>query len=337
MKKPKKYNKISILGAGLWGSALANHISRDGAEVALWEFFPELAVKLQKTRRHPNMPKFKLNPSIRVVSDLKAAVSDVEFVFIVVPSTHVRGTARTARPFLEAAAHRPVLVNASKGVEPESLRTMGEVILEELPFLAGRVFTLSGPSFAREVARGVPTKLVLAGRPGAHRAAAHRILDGGAIRLEHSSDRIGVELGGSLKNVLAIGCGILDGLKAGDNTKAALMTQGIAEMGELIERLGGRRETIYGLSGIGDLILTGSSPESRNWTLGQKLGRGKSLRKALAEIPTVVEGIESSTSTHTLIKASHVKAPLIEAIWRVVHRQSQPEIVIGALGFDSDA
>lgn len=335
MKKAKKYNRIAVFGAGLWGSALANHVSRDGAPVLLWEYFPALAEKLQKTRRHPNIPKFQFNPSIRVVSDMKEAVKDVDTVLIVLPSSHVRKTARQIRPILEGAARRPVVINASKGVEPESLRTMGEVLLEEMPFIAGKIYTLSGPSFAREVARGVPTKLVLAGPKGTHAAAAIRLLNGGAIRIEYSRDRIGVELGGSLKNVLAIGCGMLDGLKAGDNTRAALMTQGIAEMGYLISGLGGRRETIYGLAGIGDLILTGSSPESRNYTLGQKLGKGKGLQKALSEISTVVEGVESSMSTHTLIKASHLKAPLIEAIWRVIYRDARPESIIDALGFDS--
>lgn len=320
----------------MWGAALANHMARDGKSVILWEFFPKPAARLQKTRRHPHLPKFRLSPSVKVLSDLEAAARDADFVFVVLPSTHVRSTARRVGTILESSEKRPVLVNASKGVEPESLRTMGEVLLEELPSFAGRIYTLSGPSFACEVADSVPTKLVLAGRPGSDWSAAFRLLNGGAIRLERSRDRIGVELGGSLKNVLAIGCGILSGLKAGENTKAALMTQGIAEMGGLIERLGGRRETIYGLSGIGDLILTGSSAESRNFTLGQKLGRGKSVAEALSEIPTVVEGVVSSTSAHTLIKASRMKAPLIEAIWRVVHRGAEPGTVVGALGFSQD-
>ena len=318
----------------MWGAALANHISRTGRRLWLWEYFPKVAQRLEKTRRHSHLKNFKLGPSVRVTSNLTEAVTNVDFLFVVLPSTHVRRTARLIGPLLDQNKRRPVVINASKGVEPESLRTMGEVLLEEMAFLAGRVYTLSGPSFAREVAGGVATKLVLAGRPGRAATAAAELVDGGAIRIEVSEDRIGVELGGSLKNVLAIGGGILDGLKAGENTRAAMMTQGIAEMGSLIERLGGRRETIYGLAGIGDLILTGSSPESRNFTLGQKLGKGKKLKSALEEISTVVEGIESASSAHTLITTSRVKAPLLSAIWRIVHRGAKPEAVIESLGFD---
>jgi glycerol-3-phosphate dehydrogenase len=335
LKKFRKSHKICVLGGGMWGTALADHTARLGSSVALWEFFPQAAGKLQKSRRHPFIPKFRLHPRIRVTADLQEALQGVKFLMVVLPSSHVRRTARMLRPFLEQARMRPILINASKGVEPESLRTMGEAILEELPFLAGRVYTLSGPSFAREVIRQVPTKLVLAGQKGPRAKAVEKILHGGSIRIEHSTDRIGVELGGSLKNVLAIGCGIAEGLGDAANTQAALMTQGIAEMGLLIERLGGRRETIYGLAGLGDLIATGSSNESRNRTFGRKLGEGKKTKKAVSEIPTVVEGIESSRSAHTLVRSSGVKAPLLEAIWRVVHKNAPPTKVIDALGFGS--
>jgi glycerol-3-phosphate dehydrogenase (NAD(P)+) len=323
-----------VLGAGLWGTALADQLARKGACVWLWEFFPELVRRLQRTRRHPHIPNYRLPSSLSVTGDLAAAVRKSDAVIFAVPSIHVRKTARAVRPLLEAAPSIPLLINASKGVEHESLRTMGEVILEEMPFAAGSVYTLSGPSFALEVLHGVPTKLVLAGPAGPQAAAAAHLIDGETLKIDLSTDRVGVELGGSLKNVLAIGCGILDGLKAGANTKAALMTQGIGEMGLMIERLGGQRGTIYGLSGIGDLILTGSSPQSRNWTLGQKLGQGRKLAAALREIPTVAEGVESAQSTHTLIQTSRLHAPLLEAIWRVVHRGAKPAVVVEALGFE---
>lgn len=279
------------------------------------------------------MPGFRLAQMIQVESDLAKAVSGSELVLMVVPSAFVRRTARALGPVLENARPYPTLVNASKGVEPGSLRTMGEAILEEIPFLGGRLYTLSGPSFAKEVAAGIPTKLVLAGPPGRRAAATVRALAGGTIGIETSSDRIGVELGGSLKNVLAIGCGILDGLGAGANTKAAFIVEGMREMGFLIERLGGKRETIYGLAGLGDMIATGSSTQSRNRTLGEKLGAGKTLAKALGEIATVAEGVESAESAHTLARAGRMKCPLIEAVWRVVHRGAAPRTVIKAMGF----
>ncbi|HVE12755.1 MAG TPA: NAD(P)H-dependent glycerol-3-phosphate dehydrogenase [Elusimicrobiota bacterium] len=331
MSSRRKEAGVTVLGGGLWGTALANHLARTGTPVRLWEFFPELARKLQETRRHPHIPGLTLRPLVRVGSDLEAAVDGATTLLVVLPSSSVRSTARRLRPMLEKARPRPVLINASKGVEPESLRTMGEVLEEELPFLGGRIFTLSGPSFAREVARGVPTKLVLAGT-GATPEALRR-LDRGSLRVQRSPDRIGVELGGSLKNVLAVGCGILDGLNAGANTKAALMTEGIAEMGALIEKLGGRRETIYGLSGLGDLIATGTSSESRNRLLGEKLGAGKGLKRALKEIPTVAEGAESARSAYALARSCGLKAPIIGAIWRVAHKGARPEAIVEALGF----
>jgi len=334
LKNTSKYNRIGVLGAGLWGTALADHLARKGVGVSLWEFSSELVRQLQRTRHHPHIPGFRLPSSVKVSGDIGAAVRRADAVIFAVPSVHVRRTARNIRPLLEESPHLPVLISASKGVEHEGLRTMGEVILEEMPFAAGYVYTLSGPSFALEVLREVPTKLVLAGPAGPQAVSAARLLDGGGVKIVLSTDRVGVELGGSLKNVLAIGCGILDGLKAGDNTKAALMTEGIAEMGMLIERLGGRRDTIYGLSGIGDLILTGSSPQSRNWTLGSKLGQGKRLETALREISTVTEGVESAQSVHTLIQISRLKAPLLEAIWRVIHRRASPRKVVEALGFE---
>ncbi|MDE2293549.1 MAG: glycerol-3-phosphate dehydrogenase, partial [Elusimicrobia bacterium] len=180
---------------------------------------------------------------------------------------------------------------------------------------------------------GVPTRLALGGPAGPRAASVARALSGGAVRVEPTPDRVGVELGGSLKNVLAIGCGILDGLGAGANTEAALIVQGMGEMGRLIERLGGRRETIYGLAGLGDMIATGSSAQSRNRTLGHKLGQGKSLAQALKEIPTVAEGVESARSAHTLARAGRVPCPLVEAVWRVVHRGAPPRTVLKAIGF----
>lgn len=319
-----------MLGGGLWGTVLAQQLALKGRRVQLWEFFPELAAGLERTRRHPHIPGFRLAPSIRVTSDLGQAILDCDPLVFVLPSNHVRRTAARLNTLL---SHRPRLINASKGVEPGTLKTMGEVIEEELPALRGRVYTISGPSFAREVARGVATGLVLAGPKNGSAEELRKLFDGGALRVELSADRKGVELGGSLKNVLAIGAGMLDGLKAGANTKAALIVQGLEEMGRLMKAHGGRADTAYGLSGIGDLIATGTSPESRNRGLGEKLGSGKKLKQAMKEIPTVMEGVEAAQSAYELAKRHRCRAPLIEAIWKVVHRGASPGIVPKALGF----
>lgn len=315
----------------MWGAVLAQRLGGKGRDVWLWEFFPEAAQALQRSRKHPQIPGFKLSAGITATSDMARAVENAGIVFFVLPSHFVR---RTARAFAQiAGGDRPFLVNASKGVEPQTLQTMGEVIASEMPKTAKGLCTLSGPSFAREVAQGVPTKMVLAGPASPAEERVRRLLSGGSLQVQWSKDRKGVELGGSLKNVLAIGCGILDGVRAGSNTKAALMIQGMGEMGKLIVRCGGKPDTIYGLAGLGDLIATGTSMDSRNRALGEKMGKGKTLKKALGEIPTVVEGIEASQSARALCRRMKVKAPLIEAIWKVLHRGGSPRLIVESLGF----
>lgn len=333
----KKRAKIAVLGGGLWGTVLAQHVSRPGRRVRLWEFFAKAAEGLRSSRRHPHIPGFRLDPRVEVTSDLALAVKGADVLLFVLPSSHLRATAARVREALGSA--RPSVVNASKGIEPGTLLTMGEVLSAELPRLASRVRTLSGPSFAREVARGVPTRMVLAGPGGPEAEALRRLLEGGALRVELSSDRKGVELGGSLKNVLAIGAGILDGLAsskaapAGANTKAALFIQGLAEMGGLVRAAGGRAETVYGLAGLGDLIATGTSPESRNRAFGEKLGRGVKPRAAAAQIATVVEGVEASASARALARRTRAACPLVETISGIVRGGRPPRTLIRALGF----
>jgi glycerol-3-phosphate dehydrogenase (NAD(P)+) len=327
----RKSNKIAVLGGGLWGTVLAQHLSsQKGIRVWLWEFFADAAESLARSRRHPHIPGFRLDDGVRVTSDLGAAAASCDVLVVVLPSSFVRRTAKAAAPFLSGKPF--VVVNASKGVEPGTLMTMGEILEEELP-KAKAVYTLSGPSFAREVAKGVPTKMLLAGPAGAAVKSLEKLFDGGPLRVAWTKDRKGVELGGSLKNVLAIGAGILDGLEAGANTKAALITQGMGEMGQLIRASGGRAETVFGLSGLGDLIATGTSGESRNRGFGEKLGRGTKPARAQKEIPTVVEGVEAADSARALLRRSRVKAPLLEAIWSVVHESRPARQVLRALGF----
>lgn len=316
----------------MWGSALAQNLSGKGQEIWLWEFFPEAARALQLSRKHPQMPGFTLSREITATSDLTKTVENAGVVFFVLPSHFV---GRTAKAFSKIVkGNKPFLVNASKGIEPRTLRTMGEVIAAEMPQIAKRLCTLSGPSFAREVAQGVPTKMILAGPASPEAERIRRLLSGGSLQVEWSRDRKGVELGGSLKNVLAIGCGILDGVRAGSNTKAALMIQGMAEMGKLIVRCGGKPGTIYGLAGLGDLIATGTSVHSRNRALGEKMGTGKTLKKALGEIPTVVEGLQAAQSARALCLRMKVKAPLISAIWQVLYREASPRLIVRSLGFN---
>jgi glycerol-3-phosphate dehydrogenase (NAD(P)+) len=322
--------KVTVLGGGMWGCVLSQQLANKRAKVTLWEFIPEIAASLGKTRRHAQIPGFRLDGSIKVTNDVAVAVKDADVLLFVLPSRALAATAKKIRELdLPKTA---VAVNASKGVEPHTFATMGDIIAREIPSLRGKVWTLSGPSFAREVARGVPTGLMLGGPSGPRAKALVSLFNGGALNVTHWPDRHGVELGGSLKNAIAIGAGILDGLGAGANTKAALLVQGLAEMARLIHARGGHSNTIYGLAGLGDLIATGTSSESRNRGFGEKLGKGLSPKRALAQIPTIVEGVEASAAAHELCLRNKVKAPLLDAIWRAT-RGAPAKGVLTALGF----
>jgi len=322
--------KVTVLGGGMWGCVLAQHLANKNSKVTIWEFVPQLAESLKKTRRHAQIPGFRLDGAIKVTNDVAVGVKDADVLLFVLPSRALAATAKNIQGLnLKRTA---VAVNASKGVEPRTLATMGDILERELPSLRGKVWTLTGPSFAREVARGVPTKLLLGGPTKPITKTLVALFHGGALNVSHWPDRLGVELGGSLKNAIAIGAGILDGLGTGANTKAALLVQGLSEMSRLIRARGGRADTIYGLAGLGDLIATGTSSESRNRGFGEKLGKGLSPKRALAQIPTVVEGIEAAASARELCARLKVKAPLLEAIWRAT-RGAPAKGVLKALGF----
>jgi glycerol-3-phosphate dehydrogenase (NAD(P)+) len=315
----------------MWGVVLAQHLAERGARVRLWEYVPEVAAALGRTRRHQLIPGFVLHDSIQVNSDLAASAAEAEILVFVLPS---KAMASTARALHEKARLAPgaIAVNASKGVEPGTFATMGDIVAREIPALRGKVWTLSGPSFAREVARGVHTGLMLGGPLGAKSRLLAGLFHGGKIAVTPWPDRVGVELGGSLKNVIAVGAGILDGLGAGANTKAALLVRGLEEMSRLIRASGGRADTVYGLAGLGDLIATGTSNESRNRAYGEKLGKGIPPARAQSEIPTVVEGVEAAISARALCRKRKVDAPLIEAIYGATHG-APARRVLGALGF----
>ncbi len=328
---PRKARDICVLGGGMWGVVLAHRLAENGESVRLWEFVPHLAESLHKTRRHAHIPDFHLHASIPASHDLAACVDGAEILLFVLPSRAMAAAARAIRASGRLSP-RAVAVNASKGVEPGTFATMGDVVAREIPALRGKVWTLTGPSFAREAARGVPTGLMLGGPSGAKAKELAGIFSGGPLSVTPWPDRVGVELGGSLKNVIAVGAGILDGLGAGANTKAALLVAGLAEMARLIRACGGRADTVYGLSGLGDLIATGTSSESRNRAFGEKLGRGIAPARALAEIPTIVEGVEAALSARALCRRHKVKAPLIEAIFGAT-RGKPARRVLTALGF----
>jgi len=324
--------RVTVLGGGLWGAVLAQHVSRRGDRVVVWEFVADVARRLQRERTHANIPGLRLRAGVRATNILAEALEGTEVLLVVLPSHHLRATAGRCRPLLKRGTLKAV-VTASKGLERRTLRTMAEILEEELGGLGAPVYAVSGPSFAREVARGVPTKLVLAGEGRLPPPGLKRLFDGGPVRLALSRDRRGVELGGALKNVMAIACGLADGLQLGANTKAAVLTEAMAEMERIVTGAGGDASTVRGLSGLGDLVLTGTSSQSRNRTLGEHLGGGEGLAQALKAVHTVAEGAESAEGAVQLARAVKVRAPLAEAVRAILAGKKPPKALLTAAGF----
>lgn len=303
------YN-VSILGAGTWGTALAILLAGNGRKVTIWTKIEKEARMLEENRNNiKNLPGAQLPDNVRITLDLEEACKDKDVIVMAVASPYIRSTAKLASPYIQK---RQIIVNVSKGIEDGTLHTLSEVLKEEIP--QADITVLSGPSHAEEVSRGVPTTIVVG---AATMETAHLIQDvfmTDLFRVYTSPDIIGIELGGSLKNVIALAAGIVDGLGFGDNTKAALMTRGMAEISRLGMKMGGKMETFAGLSGFGDLFVTCTSKHSRNWNAGNLMGQGKTMEEATKIVGQVVEGINSAKAALTLAQANEVEMPIVEQI-----------------------
>lgn len=306
-------SKIGVIGSGTWGTALAVLLTGNGHEVELWSAVPAEVEALTATRRHPNLGDTPIPEKIRVTGDLEQAMKDKELLVLSVPSVYVRETAHRMAPFLKEGQ---VITNVAKGIEDTTLKNLSEIIEEELP--VARVTVLSGPSHAEEVSRGLPTTCVA----GAHRRQDAELVQNlfmsPVFRVYTSPDMLGIELGGALKNVIALAAGIADGLGCGDNTKAALITRGIAEITRLGTAMGGSPETFSGLTGIGDLIVTCASMHSRNRRAGILIGKGYTMDEAMKEVKMVVEGVYSARAARALSKKYQVSMPIVEQVNEVL-------------------
>lgn len=306
-------SKIGVIGSGTWGTALAVLLTGNGHEVELWSAVPAEVEALTATRRHLNLGDTPIPEKIRVTGDLEQAMKDKELLVLSVPSVYVRETAHRMAPFLKEGQ---VITNVAKGIEDTTLKNLSEIIEEELP--AARVTVLSGPSHAEEVSRGLPTTCVA----GAHRRQDAELVQNlfmsPVFRVYTSPDMLGIELGGALKNVIALAAGIADGLGCGDNTKAALITRGIAEITRLGTAMGGSPETFSGLTGIGDLIVTCASMHSRNRRAGILIGKGYTMDEAMKEVKMVVEGVYSARAARALSKKYQVSMPIVEQVNEVL-------------------
>jgi glycerol-3-phosphate dehydrogenase (NAD(P)+) len=308
--------RLAIIGAGTWGTALALAGHRAGSDITIWARDPAIAAAINQRHENPvYLPGIALDPVIRSTSDLSETVSDAEAALLVVPAQFLREVLTALVPHLPEAL--PLLLCA-KGIETVSLKTMAELTDEICP---GRPLAiLSGPSFAAEVARDLPTAVVIASRDPNIVRHLTEALGSARFRPYLSEDPVGVELGGAIKNVLAIACGIVDGRRLGDNARAALITRGLAEMTRLGVAKGARAETFAGLSGLGDLVLTCSGAQSRNHALGLALGQGVSLKTAIAGRRSVIEGIATAASVSALAAQLGVEMPIAEAVAAVLHR-----------------
>lgn len=298
--------RIAILGAGSWGTALAIHCGRVGHEVRLWGRDASLMASIASTRRNVRyLPDAPIGEPVAVTSSLEVALAGAPIVIAAVPSHGMRHVLGEARPFL---ARDAIVVSATKGLEQGSLERMSQVVADVLP--AHPVAVLSGPSFAAEVARGLPTAIVVASIDASATTRVQESLKGPAFRLYGSDDVAGVEFGGALKNVIAIAAGVVEGLGIGHNAMAALITRGLVEMSRLACAEGSRRETLAGLSGLGDLVLTCTGDLSRNRHVGIELGRGRALPDILAETRMVAEGVRTTGAALALGTRHGVELPL---------------------------
>ena len=319
--------KVSIMGAGSWGLGLAMLLNNNGHDVKVWSVFPEEIKTLSLEREHKKcLPGVKIPESIEFTADTKYAVEDAEVIVLAVASPYTRSTAKLLAPFVEEGQY---IVNVGKGIEEDTLMTLCQVVEDEIP--AATVAVLSGPSHAEEVGRLIPTTCVIGTHKKKDAQYLQNIFMSDVFRVYTSPDMLGICIGGALKNVIALASGIADGLGYGDNTKAALITRGIAEIARLGIAMGADITTFSGLSGIGDLIVTCASMHSRNRRAGILIGKGYTKDEAMNEVQMVVEGVYAAKSALQLAKKYNVEMPIVEQVNEVLFDNKKPSEAVKEL------
>lgn len=310
---------IGIIGAGSWGIALAVLLHNNGHQITVWSILQDEIDMLNTEREHKDkLPGVKLSEDMVFTTDIKGAIEGKDMLVLAVPSPFIRSTAHSMKKYV---TDEQILVNVAKGIEEKTLMTLSQVIEEEIP--QADVAVLSGPSHAEEVGRGIPTTIVVGAKMKKTAEVIQNTFMNDVFRVYTSPDVLGIELGAALKNVVALAAGIADGLGYGDNTKAALITRGIAEISRLGIAMGGKYETFSGLSGMGDLIVTCASMHSRNRRAGILIGQGRTMEEAMAEVKMVVEGVYSAKAAMGLARKYDVELPIIEQVNEVLF-QNKP-------------
>jgi len=322
---------ITIIGAGSWGTALAVHLNRNNCRISLWEFRPAVAEELRRRRENVELlPGIEIPASIKISSKLENLLSDrVEMLLFVVPSHVLRQVARTVAPLITDA---PLVVSAVKGIENATCKRMSEVLREELPdAVARRIVVLSGPSHAEEVSRQIPTSVVVASYDREVAETVQNVFISPRFRVYTNDDVVGVELGGALKNIIAIAAGISDGLGFGDNAKGALLTRGLTEITRLGISMGAEAITFAGLSGVGDLVTTCMSRFSRNRYVGEEIGKGKPPSEVLEGMVMVAEGVMTTKAAYELARRHHVEMPITNEVHAVLFEDKDPAQAVADL------
>lgn len=318
---------VGIMGAGSWGTALALLLHSNGHQVTVWSISEEEVKMLSEEREHKSkLPGVKIPDDMIFTCDMGKAVKDKDFLVLAVPSPFTRNTARCMKEYV---AEGQIIVDVAKGIEESTLMTLSQQIEQEIP--QADVAVLSGPSHAEEVGRGLPTAVVIGAKTEKTAEYLQKMFMNKVFRVYVSPDRLGMELGGSLKNVIALAAGIADGMGYGDNTKAALITRGIAEIAKLGVKMGGAVESFTGLTGIGDLIVTCASVHSRNRKAGYLMGKGKSMQEAMDEVQMVVEGVYSTKAAVKLGKKYDVALPIVNKVNEVLFEGKDPREAVDEL------
>jgi len=320
-------NKIMVLGGGSWGTALASLLAKNKEEVFFWVRNKEQFRSIKETRENKKyLPNIKIPDTVKVVNSYREAIDICNIVVLAIPSQNIRGLLVELKDYL---SNSTLVVNVSKGIEQKTLKTISEVCKEIIP--NNPYIVLSGPSHAEEVGKDLPTTVVAASENKNYAKKIQEIFTSNTFRVYTNEDVKGVELGGSLKNVIAIASGISDGLGYGDNTKAALMNRGIIEISRLADKLGADKMTFLGLAGIGDLIVTCTSMHSRNRRAGILIGKGKSVEEAIKEVGMVVEGIYTTEAAFKLAKENNVEMPIVEELYKIIYEGKKAKESVDSL------
>ena len=320
--------QITILGCGTWGSALSQCLALNGHSVYVWHYKFDALEKMSDTRKHPKLDDFTFHENINFDADLNKCISKSKIIVASVPSHAIRELMIKSKNYF---TNDCIIVNVSKGLENSTLKRMSEVILDEIDVDEGQVVSLYGPSHAEEVIKGFPTTLVSASINESSSKKIQNIFSSKILRVYTNNDIKGVEIAGSIKNVIAIAAGICDGIGYGDNIKAALLTRGISEITRLGEAMGANISTFSGLSGIGDLIVTCLSKHSRNRFLGESIGKGKKLNQILSDMDMVAEGVNTTKSVYDLSNKYDIDMPISIAVYKVLFHEEDPKTIVSDL------